>query len=72
MQRRGVGPAVVRGDPDRDVLRIGLGVLDEDVEVAIAVEHAGIEQLVLRTLAGAALVLARSSSRYGNAACGYL
>ena len=53
----GVRPAVMRGDPDRQVLRIGLGVLDEDVEVAIALEHPGIEQLVLRTLSGATLVV---------------
>ena len=57
MERCGVGPAVVRGDPDRQVLRIGLGVLDEDVEVAIAIEYPGIEQLVLGTLSGAALVV---------------
>ena len=57
VQRRGVGPAVVRRDPDRQVLRVGLGVLDEDIEVAIVLEYAGIEQLVLRVLSGAALVL---------------
>ena len=57
VERRGLGPAVVRRDPDRQVLRIGFGVLDEDVEVAIVVEDAGIEQLVLWTLSRAALVL---------------
>ena len=71
MERRGVGAAVVRSDPDRQVLRVGLGVLDEDVEVAIVIEYAGIEQLVLRTLSGAALVLLDELA-YGNAACGYL
>ena len=57
VERCGVGSAVVRSDPDRQVLRIGLGVLDEDVEVAIAIEYPGVEQLVLRTLSGAALVV---------------
>jgi hypothetical protein len=33
----------MRGDPDRQVLRIGLGVLYEDIEVAIAIEYPGIE-----------------------------
>ena len=31
----------------RDVVGIALGVLDVDVDVAVVVEHAGVEQLVL-------------------------
>ena len=34
----------------------GLGVLDEDVEVAVVVEDAGVEQLVLHLVAGAPAV----------------
>ena len=44
-------PAIVDGDADQHVLRTRLGVLDEHVEVAVAVEDAGIEQLVLELLA---------------------
>ena len=39
--------AVVDGDLDQDVLGRLLGILDEHVEVAVLVEHARIEQLVL-------------------------
>jgi hypothetical protein len=38
-------------DPDEDILGRGLGVLDEDVEVAVVREDAGVEQLVLQLLA---------------------
>ena len=56
VQRRGVGPAVVRGHQHEDVVVAGLGVLDHDVEVAVLVEHAGVEQLVLGLLLAAAPV----------------
>jgi hypothetical protein len=49
----------------------GLGVVDLDVEVAVVVEDAGVEQLVLGSSAAARRVLSTRSS-YGNAACGYL
>ena len=49
--RADFGPAIVDGDADQHVLRTRLGVLDEHVEVAVAVEDAGIEQLVLELLA---------------------
>ena len=41
-------------DPDQDVLRRFLGVLDEDVEVAILMEDAGVEQLVFELVPAAA------------------
>ena len=44
-----VRAAVVDRQPEEQVLGIGLGVLDEDVEVAVVVEDAGVEQLVLRS-----------------------
>ena len=48
---RRLGPAVVDRDPHQDVVGRGLGVLDEDVEVAVVVEDAGVEQLELRLVA---------------------
>ena len=52
-----VGPAVVGRDLHQQVVRRRLGVLDEDVEVAVVVEDAGVEQLELRLTAAAAAVL---------------
>jgi hypothetical protein len=46
VQRRGLRPAVDGGDARQDVVRPGLGVLDEHVEVAVLGEDAGIHQLV--------------------------
>ena len=43
-------PAIVHGDPDEHVFRALLGVFDEHVEVAVVVEDAGVEQLVLELL----------------------
>ena len=72
MQRRFVGPAIDRRDLDQDVFDVGFRVLDEHIEIAVLVENAGVDQLVLRL----ALRLRRpfSSTRwsYGNSACGYL
>ena len=46
-----VGPAVDRGDADENVVGIGLGVFDKDVEVAVLVEDAGVDQLEFRLTA---------------------
>ncbi len=46
--RRRRRSAVMDGDLDEDVFRCGLGILDEYVEVAVLIEDARIEQLVLR------------------------
>ena len=40
--------AIGNRDLDTDVVRLGLGIFDEDVEVAVVVEDAGIDQFVLR------------------------
>ena len=56
MQLGSVGPAVGNGDLHQDVLRAVLGVFDENVEIAIVVEDAGVEQLVLHFVATAATV----------------
>ncbi len=41
------GAAIDDGDPHQQVVGRRLGVLDEHVEIAVVVEHAGVEQLVL-------------------------
>ena len=53
VQGRGLGTAVVGCDQQQDVVRRGLGVLDHHVEVAVLVEDAGVEQLVLEVLLAA-------------------
>jgi hypothetical protein len=57
---RGVRGAAVEGfDADDDVFGVGLGVFDDDVEVAVVVEEARVEQLVLgAVIAPAGAVLA--------------
>ena len=47
MQRRSVGTAIRDRDTDQDVLRSRFRVLDQHVEVAIGLEHAGVDQLEL-------------------------
>ena len=56
VQRRCVRAAVVRGDEHRDVVVAGLRVLDDHVEVAVLVEDAGVQELVLHLLLAAAPV----------------
>ncbi len=56
MDRRVLGPAVVHVDAAEQVVRPGLGVGDLDVEVAVLVEDAGVEQLVLHLEARARAV----------------
>ncbi len=53
----GLRAAVVRDNPDDDVLGRGLGVLHEDVEVAVVIEDPGVKELELRAAAAAPLVL---------------
>ena len=47
VEGRRVRSPIVHRDADQDVLGRGLGVLHDHVEVAVLVEHAGVEQLVL-------------------------
>ena len=51
------GPRLWTRDADQEVVGIGLGVLDDDVEVAVVVEDAGVDQLELRLAAAAPRVL---------------
>ena len=51
-----VRPPVGCRDPHEDVFRTGFGVLHEDVEVAVVIEDAGVEQFILHLVAGAAAV----------------
>ena len=55
--RRGLIAAVHDGDPAEHIFRSGLRVLDEDVEVAVVVEDAGVQQFVLGLAAAASAVL---------------
>ena len=47
---------VDRRDPHQDVFGIALGVLHEDVEVAVVIEDAGVEEFILHLLPAAAAV----------------
>ena len=51
MKRGRVRAAIADADLDQDVGRPLLGVFDEDIEVTVAVEDAGVDQLVLHVLA---------------------
>ena len=62
----GFGTAVVNADLDQDVLGRFLGILDEDVEVAILIEHARVEQFVLEFVAGSDRGLCRPGWRTGR------
>ena len=57
VDRRRLGAAVDDGDADQRVVRRGLGVFDEHVEVTILGEHAGLRQLELRHVRPAMPVL---------------
>ena len=56
VQFRRVRSPVGRGDPDQDVFRPGFGILDEDVEVSVVVEDAGVEEFILHLVPGATTV----------------
>src|SRR5581483_1558364 len=45
--------AIDEGDTNQDVFDCGLGVFDEQVEIAVVVEHARVNQLILRLRAAA-------------------
>ena len=57
VQRRGVGASIVGLDLDAEVFRCRLGVLDEDVEIAVLFEDARIEQLEFEVMRAASAVL---------------
>ena len=65
MERSRVGPAIAGRDSDDDVLSVGLRILDVDVEIAVLIKDAGVDQLVLRPLPLPALVL-RHEIRVGE------
>jgi hypothetical protein len=51
------GSTIVDGEPQDDVLGTFLGVFDVDVEVAVVIEDAGVEDLEFRILLAAPRVL---------------
>ncbi len=57
VQRRGRGAAVVRGHAHHHIIHGGLGVFDEDIEIAIALEDAGVEQFVFRRAVAPSAIL---------------
>ena len=57
MEFRGLRPGVARADADEDVIRRRLGVVRCDLPISIIVEHAGVEKLEFRLVAGALRVL---------------
>ena len=56
VKSRGFRAAVLHRDLHENVFGRRLGILDEDVEIPIVVEHAGVEQLVLQLAATPRLV----------------
>jgi len=52
-QRGFLRPGVAGCHPDAHVVGSGLGVIDGDLPVAVVVEHAGVEELVLGVVLGA-------------------
>ena len=70
VQRRRLGPAVGDGDADQDVVGRRLRVLGEDVEVAVVVEDAGVDQLELGLALAARGGSPRPAARTGTRAAG--
>ena len=61
---------VLHRDPDQHVLGSRLRVFDEHVEVAVLVEHAGVEQLVLRVVLAPRAGSSSRDPRTGTAPAG--
>ncbi len=57
-----VGTAIDGSDADEDVVGVGLGVLHGHVEVTVAVEDAGVDQLVLGLVDDPVALLAATRS----------
>ena len=62
VDRRFLGPAIVNADAHEHVLGAGLRVFDEDVEVAVVIEDARVEQFELRLVPAAAAILLQELS----------
>jgi hypothetical protein len=71
MDRRFIRTAIGDGQPQQDVVGAGLGIFDIDVEIAVGVEDAGIDDLELGLLPVAPRVLLQQKV-VGKSACGYL
>src|SRR5208337_4064322 len=54
---RSVGPAVERFYPDANIFGRSFRILDEDIEVSIVIEDAGVQQFELRSRASIAILL---------------
>ena len=71
MQHRGVWASIPSRDFHQDVARLALRVLDEDIEISVLSEYAGIEQFVFWLVAAAARIFANQSG-IGKRALGVL
>ena len=56
VERSGFGPAIHSGDSNENVLDVGFGILDENIEIAVLGKDAGVEQFEFRLAAIAATV----------------
>src|ERR1700730_2993061 len=61
IQTSRIRPAIDDGDTNQDVFDIRLGVLDENIKIAVLVEDARVQQLVLRVRTAAPLISVESS-----------
>jgi hypothetical protein len=66
-----LGAPVANSDLDHDVFGLDLGVLDENIEVPVVIEYAGVQQFILGGLFVAGPV-GVDDGLVGYAACGYL
>ena len=57
----GVGSAIVSRDADEDIFSRGLRIFDEDIEIAVFIEHARVEQFVFGIVAAPAAVFFNQS-----------
>ena len=71
MQRRGLIATIGDGDADEEVVGVGFGVFEGDVEVAAVVEDAGVGDFEFGIEARAGAV-GFDQRAYGNSAWGYL
>ena len=67
MQRCCIWSAIRYTDLDQDIFGGGLRVFNENIEIAVIIEHAGINQLILWISPTTLLIVRAARSSYGNA-----
>jgi hypothetical protein len=53
MQRRRLGAAIMRRQPDQDIVWRGFSIFDKNVKITVLVKNPRIEQLVFKFMSGA-------------------